>query len=102
MQSFLGKVNYLRRFISNLSGKVKAFTPIFRLKNDAEFIWGAEQQAAFEEIKEYLSTPLLLKAPQSGIPFRLYIPAENYVIRAVLTQETEGKEHIITYVSRRL
>jgi hypothetical protein len=32
LQSFLDKVNYLRRFISNLSGKVKAFTPILRLK----------------------------------------------------------------------
>jgi hypothetical protein len=69
LQSFLGKVNYLRRFISNLSGKVKAFTPILWLKNDAEFIWGAEQQAVFEEIKEYLSTPPVLKVPQSGVPF---------------------------------
>jgi hypothetical protein len=32
LQNFLDKVNYLRRFISNLSGKVKAFTPILRLK----------------------------------------------------------------------
>jgi hypothetical protein len=32
LQSFLGKLNYLRQFISNLSGKVKAFTPILRLK----------------------------------------------------------------------
>jgi hypothetical protein len=38
LQSFLDKVNYLRRFISNLSGRVKPFTPILRLKNDAEFI----------------------------------------------------------------
>ena len=43
LQKFLGKVNYLRRFISNLSGKIDAFTPILRLKNEAEFIWGAEQ-----------------------------------------------------------
>jgi hypothetical protein len=28
MQNFLGKVNYLRRFISNLSGKISAFAPI--------------------------------------------------------------------------
>jgi hypothetical protein len=49
-----------------------------------------------------LSTPPILKAPQSEIPFRLYIIVENDVIRAVLTQETEGKEHIITYVSRQL
>jgi hypothetical protein len=100
LQSFLGKVNYLRWFISNLSGRVKAFTPILRLKNDAEFIWGIEQQTTFEEIKKYLSTPLVLKAPQSGVPIRLYVAAENDVIGAVLTQEVEGKEHIITYVSR--
>jgi hypothetical protein len=102
LQSFLDKVNYLRWFIPNLSGRVKAFTPILRLKNDAEFIWGAEQQATFEEIKEYLSTPQVLKVPQSGVPFQLYVDAENDVIRDVLTQEAEGKEHIITYVSQRL
>src|SRR6185437_1724580 len=28
LQKFLGKVNFLRRFISNLSGKIDAFTPI--------------------------------------------------------------------------
>ena len=40
LQKFLGKVNYLRRFIYNLSGKIDAFTPILRLKNEAEFTWG--------------------------------------------------------------
>jgi hypothetical protein len=32
VQKFLGKVNYLRRFISNLARKIHAFTPILRLK----------------------------------------------------------------------
>ena len=40
LQKFLGKVNFLRRCISNLSGKIEAFTPILRLKNEAEFTWG--------------------------------------------------------------
>jgi hypothetical protein len=40
MQKFIGKVNYLRRFVSNLSGKISAFAPILRLKNEAEFTWG--------------------------------------------------------------
>jgi len=102
MQKFLGKVNYLRRFISNLAGKVDVFTPILRLKNNVDFTWGAEQQRAFEKIKEYLSLVLVLKAPRSGIPFRLYIAAEDKVIGAVLTQEAEGKEYVITYLSRRL
>jgi hypothetical protein len=77
MQKFLGKVNYLRRFISNLVGKTDAFTPILRLKNDVEFTWGAEQQEAFDLIRKYLSSVPILKAPQAGVPFRLYIAAEE-------------------------
>jgi hypothetical protein len=42
MQKFLGKVNYLRRFISNLAGKVDAFTLILRLKDNANFTWGGQ------------------------------------------------------------
>ena len=38
LQSLLGKINFLRRFISNLSGKIKAFSPLLRVKNK-EFVW---------------------------------------------------------------
>ncbi len=41
----------------------------------------------------------MLKEPRHGEPFRLYIAAEEGIIGAVLTQETEGKEHIVTYLS---
>jgi hypothetical protein len=37
MQKFLEKLNYLRRFISNLSEKISAFSPILQLKNEAKF-----------------------------------------------------------------
>jgi hypothetical protein len=100
MQKFLGKVNYLRQFISNLLGKISAFAPILWLKNKAEFTWGPDQQRAFENIKRYLSLPPVMKAPVAGIPFWLYITAEDAVIGAVLMQVTESKEHIITYLSR--
>jgi hypothetical protein len=100
MQNFLGKVNYLMRFISNLSRKISAFAPILRLKNEAEFTWGANQQCAFEDIKRYLSSPPVMKAPMAEIPYQLYIAAEDVVIGAVLTQVTVGKEHIITYLRR--
>ena len=102
MQFFLGKINYLRRFISNFSGKIESFAPILRLKNEAEFTWGAGQQKAFDNIKKYLLNPPVLHAPKSGTPFRLYIAAQDKVIGAVLMQEDGGKEHIIAYLSRRL
>jgi hypothetical protein len=83
-----------------LSGKISAFAPILRLKNEAEFTWGAVQQCAFDDIKKYLSLPPVMKAPMAGIPFWLYNIVEDAVIGAVLMQVMEGKEHIITYLSR--
>jgi hypothetical protein len=62
----------------------------------------AKQQAAFDQIKHYLSTPLVLRAPKSGEPFGLYIAAQEDVIGVVLTQEFKAKVHVVTYVSRRL
>jgi hypothetical protein len=43
-----------------------------------------------------------MKASKVEIPFRLYIVAEDIVIGVVLTQVTDDKEHIITYLSRHL
>jgi hypothetical protein len=44
----------------------------------------------------------VLKVPQAGVSFRLYIAGEVKVIGVVLTQETEGKEHVVTYLNQRL
>ena len=56
---------------------------------------------AFEKIKHYLSSPPVLKASRRGVPFKLYIAAEDKVIGVVLTQKTEGKEYVVTYIGRR-
>ena len=71
-----------------------------RLKNETEFTWVKEQQESFEKIKNYLSSPPVLKVSRRGVPFRFYVAAEERVIGAVLTQETERKECIITYLSQ--
>jgi hypothetical protein len=42
LQSLIDKINLIRRFISNLLGKIKAFSPLLKLKADQEFVWGAE------------------------------------------------------------
>lgn len=38
LQSLLGKIKFLRRFISNISDKFKAFSPPLLLKKE-EFVW---------------------------------------------------------------
>jgi hypothetical protein len=64
LQSLLGKINFVRRFISNLSQKVLLFSPLLKLKKDQKFTWGDEQQKAFDEIKQYMKEPPLLVPPQ--------------------------------------
>jgi len=102
LQSLIGKINFIKSFISNLSGKIKAISPLLKLKADQEFVWGMEQQPALDEIKNYLINPLVLVPPQHGKPFRLYLSTDDTVIDSALIQEFEGKECVIYYLSRRL
>jgi phosphoribosylaminoimidazole (AIR) synthetase len=80
--------------ICSLAGKVDAFTPILQLKNNIDLL-GEEQHEAFDLIKNYLSSASVLKALKVGVSFMLYIATEDKVIKAVLTQENEGKEHVV-------
>ena len=101
LQSLIGKINFIKRFISNLSGKIRAFSPLLKLKADQEFVWGEEQQLALDEIKNYLTSPAVLIPPQQGKPLR-YLSTNEMVIGSALIQEFEGKERVIYYLSRRL
>jgi hypothetical protein len=44
----------------------------------------------------------VLQAPKAGNLFKMYIAAQEWVIRAVLLQEEDGKEFQVAYMSRRL
>jgi hypothetical protein len=102
LQSLLGKINFVRRFISNLSQKVLPFSPLLRIKKDQKFVWGDEQQKAFDEIKQYMKEPPVLVPPQLNKPFKLYVTADTQTIGLALIQEFEGKERIVAYLSRKL
>jgi len=102
LQSLINKINFLRRFISTLSGKIHAFSPLLKLRADQEFVWGKEQQLALDEIKNYLINSPVLVPPQQGKPFRLYLSTNGIVISSALIQEFERKERVIYYLCRRL
>lgn len=40
LQSLMRKLNYIRRFISNLSGRIEPFMPLLKIKSNMEFLWG--------------------------------------------------------------
>ncbi|XP_058784569.1 uncharacterized protein LOC131659384 [Vicia villosa] len=98
--SLLGKINFLRRFISNLSGRIQAFSPLLRPKH-GNFEWTSEHQGAFEKIKQYMMNPPILSPPSGKKPMRLYISASDTSMGSMLAQEDEnGIERAIYYLSK--
>ena len=101
LQKFLGQVNYLRRFFSNLAGKTKEFSDLVKLKDMEDFRWEERHKAAFDKIKEYLSKPLVLMSPIQGRPLKLYLLAINESIGCLLAQNNyKGHEQAAYYLSR--
>ena len=101
LRSLQGKLAYIRRFISNLSGRCQPFSRL--MKKDVPFVWDQACQNAFESIKEYLSKPPVLMAPIKGKPLILYIAALERSLGAMLAQNNdEGKENALYYLSRTL
>lgn len=83
LQSLLGNINFLRRFISNLSGKPRAFSPLLRHKKEG-FKLGDVQQEAFDKIKDYLVHPPILAPPCRKRSMRLYIFAYDMTLGSML------------------
>ena len=86
LQNFLGKVNYLRRFISNLVTKTKVFPNLIKLKEVKEFKWKEQHQIDFDGIKGYPSKPLILMPPLIGRPHKLYLSVAKESIGCLLAQ----------------
>jgi hypothetical protein len=59
VQYFLGKINFLRRFVPNFTEMVKHITNM--LKRDHEFKWTTKAKEYFQQIKEALGeSPVLI------------------------------------------
>ena len=61
MRQFLGNAGFYCRFIRNFSKIAKLLYKL--LEKDAKFEWDAECQEKFEELKAYLTTTPIVRAP---------------------------------------
>ena len=91
-------MNYLRRFISNTAGKTTVFSELIKLKKLEEFKWEKQHRIAFDEIKGYLSKPLVLMPLLKGQPLKLYLSAKKESIGCLLAQN--NVEGHVYYLSR--
>ena len=72
------------------------------MRKGRQFIWGEEQQSAFEEIKHRLIKPAILHMPNHVGRFYLYADMSNFSIGSTLYQIQNGKLKLIAYASKRL
>ena len=99
-RSFVGMVNFVSIFCPELQ---KLMEPIYNLtKKGRQFIWGEEQQVAFEEIKSRLQKPPVLHLPDKKGRFQLYSDTSKIATGSVLYQVQNGKPKLIAYASKRL
>lgn len=99
VRSFLGTVNFYGKFIPNIAEKRKPLNEL--LKKNVKFIWSAECEKAFEELKNFLISEPLLVRPNYNDTFVLTTDASDYAIGAVLTND-KTNDHPIAYASRAL
>jgi hypothetical protein len=80
-----GTMAALGRFISNLGEKGLPFFKL--LKKSDKFVWTDEANQALEELKTFITTPLVMVPPTPKETLLLYISASTQVVSAVLVAE---------------
>ena len=93
VRQFLGHVGFYRRFIKDFS---KISKPLYKLlEKDAKFAWDEDYQRSFEELKSYLTTAPIVRAPNWQLPFEVMCDANDLAIGAILRQTGEGKPYVV-------
>ncbi|GJP47452.1 hypothetical protein CLOM_g6637 [Closterium sp. NIES-68] len=98
--SFLGFVNYVHHFIPNMAGVNSPLTDL--LKKGTFYEWGGEQQAAFKQLKLFLTTPPVLRIADPHRPFELITDVSDLAVSALLLQDFGEGLQPIAYDSQKL
>nr|GEV21559.1 reverse transcriptase domain-containing protein [Tanacetum cinerariifolium] len=91
-----GLVDNYQRFIKDFSKIAKSLTKV--TQKNKKYIWGEDQELAFQLLKQKLCEALILALPEGNDDFVVYYDASHQGLRAVLMQ----REKLIAYASRQL
>ena len=99
LQAFIGKINFLRRFISSLAELLRLLTNM--LRKDSSIDWTVEAKQSFEEIKMALTKTPVLTSPKFDRDFIIFSFASEHTVAAVLLQkDDQGCEKPIAFFSK--
>eukprot|EP00253_Pinus_taeda_P032972 PITA_32972 len=101
IQSFLGKVNFVRCFIPNFAEIVKDITRM--LKKRVDIKWTARAKNSFEQIKKALTQALILISPDFSKEFLVFtFASKNTIVGVLLQRGNQGTKQPISFFSRTL
>ena len=89
MQSFLGKINFVKRFVLDFSQIVLSLQNM--IKKNSIFKWGHNEIEAFDLIKKSIVNAPFLTTPNFLNPFTLYTFSSDTSYVVVLTQLNDQK-----------
>ncbi|GJZ60540.1 putative reverse transcriptase domain-containing protein, partial [Tanacetum coccineum] len=96
VRQFLGLAGYYQRFIKDFSKIAKSLTEL--TQKNKKYIWGEDQESAFQLLKQKLYEALILALPERNDDFVVYCDASHQGPGLVLMQ----REKVIAYASRQL
>ena len=100
IQSFLGKTNFVRRFIPNFVELVKHITSM--LRKGSEVRWTNAARKSFESIKKAIMEAPTLISPDYSKEFHVFSFASKDTTVAVLLQANEeGSEHLVAFFRKK-
>ena len=88
MQSFMGTINFVRRFVPDFAQIVKPLQQM--VKQSVQFKWTNVEKNAFSKINTSIAHAPSLKCPNFEKDFILYTFASDDSLAAVLTQKEDG------------
>ncbi|KAL5550984.1 hypothetical protein UlMin_001160 [Ulmus minor] len=100
VQRLTGRIAALNRFISRATDRCKPFFQALRKGKD--FIWTADCEQSFQELKSYLGKPPLLSKPHEGDSLILYLAVSKGAVSSALVREEDGVQWPIYYTSKSL
>ena len=96
VQSLIGKVATLNRFVSRVTDK---YLPFFKVLKKA-FQYTDECEEALMKLKEYLMQPPLLSPLVTGEKLQLYLAVSNTAVSSTLIKEEEDMQRPVYYTSQ--
>ena len=87
VQKLKGRIAAINRFVSRATDKC---LPFFKTLKQA-FVWTDECEAAFQELKRYLSHPPFLSPSTEGESLQLYLAMSATAVSVALIREEDKK-----------